>query len=611
MKKTENRKTGGSRFAAALLLLLAAGLGVLAYRYAPSAETILLAACAALALLLALAVRFRHCMTVVAYILLIADMVGVGLVAADLINDSYAWSDSRFVPHYALVPSLEVQDSYPEHFTGMASLETLDMRGSTVTDFSPLYEMPQLRHLDLRDNHAFTQAEYDALSAALPDCDILWSVPTGDGYFDSSLQEVDLRDKNLSAGQLTALLERYPDKRFSYTVPLMGRRYEPDVDALDLRNMAIDAEALAESLPLLKQVREIDFRGTPASLETIDALKEAWPDIHFIFTCDTPGGDMTTEDSVITASGDYEDLLARLAYADCLPNLTLIDATAADLTLEEIIAVQGGGYAVPFVYGISAFGRRVTSLETELNLDGTQIDSVDEVEYCLACMPNLKKLSMCGCGLSEDEMGRLFDAHPDVKFVWLLQFGKYTVRTDATAFTTDLWDGNYYNYTSATFACLRYCTDLMMLDLGHNKITSLEAFRGLTKLRVLILADNDITDISALEDMKDLEYVELFLNSITDLSPLADKDKLVDLNIFYNPLGNGCEVLESMTSLKRLWAGRCRLTDEELERLRLALPETQIVTEGRSSTGNGWRDHPHYETLKKMYQTEMYIPFDE
>ena len=29
----------------------------------------------------------------------------------------------------------------------------------------------------------------------------------------------------------------------------------------------------------------------------------------------------------------------------------------------------------------------------------------------------------------------------------------------------------------------------MMLDLGHNDITSLEPFRGLTKLRVLILAE--------------------------------------------------------------------------------------------------------------------------
>ena len=116
---------------------------------------------------------------------------------------------------------------------------------------------------------------------------------------------------------------------------------------------------------------------------------------------------------------------------------------------------------------------------------------------------------------------------------------------------------------------------------------------------------------SALQGMKDLEYVELFLNDITDLSPLKDKEKLVDLNIFYNPLKNGFEVLREMPQLKRLWAGKCRLSEEQLAELREALPETVIVTEGISSTGNGWRVHPHYDILKRMYQVDRYIPFDD
>ena len=95
------------------------------------------------------------------------------------------------------------------------------------------------------------------------------------------------------------------------------------------------------------------------------------------------------------------------------------------------------------------------------------------------------------------------------------------------------------------------------------------------------------------------------------MSPLTGLEKLVDLNIFYNPIGQNYEVLKSMKQLKRLWIGGCRLNGSMLRDLQQALPDTKINAEGRGSTGKGWRDHPHYETLKQMYLEERYIPFDD
>ena len=463
----------------------------------------------------------------------------------------------------------------------------------------------------LRDNPAFTQAEWEKLSAALPDCLIRWDVPVGDTCFDSGAEEVDLTELSLSVSQLQDLFERFPDTRFTYLVPLMGGRYAPDTQALDLRGAPLDAEALAEGLSLLDQVTKIDLRGQPASAETIDAFRTAWPDIRFLFTCDVPVGALTTEYRVMRVRGSYDDLKAYLAFAGCLPALKRIDARAVELTGEQVDELRSSEFADRMDYNVPAFGRQIPNGTTELNLDGVAIASVEEVEECLARLPGLKRISMCDCGLSEAEMGQLFDAHPEVKFIWWIEFGKYRLRTDATAFTTNLWEGNLYHYNSKTFAPLRYCTDLMMLDLGHNEITSLANFRGLKKLRVLILADNQITDISPLQDMEDLEYVELFLNYIRDVSPLMGKEKLVDLNMFYNQLRGSCDALKSMTSLKRLWVGTCHLSEAQLAELREALPGTLIVAEGHSSTGNGWRNHPHYNTLVQMYATGEYIPFSE
>lgn len=609
MSKKRKRALRNRRIAGAVVAALAVALGAYAVSLGASLGTMLMGAGAALLLLLAVALFLRRPMPLGFYILM--GLLCAALAAVGCVDHFYARVDGRFVPRYALVRALRVEDEYPEHFTGMSGLETLDMTGSTVADFAPIAQLSNLRQLDVRGNHAFTEADYAALSSALPNCHIRWSVPVGEMWFDSDQTDVDLTGVPLEISQLRALFERYPDKHFAYLVPLFDNRYAPDTQVLDLRGRAADVGAVSEALTMLTQVREIDLRGVPASVDSIAALWDAYPQIHFMFTCAVPTGQLTTEDSIVTVTGGYEDLQAYLAYVNYLPNLERMDASAIELNDEQADAMRTDSRAEKLIYSISAFGKRVSSANTELNLDKTAIASVEDVERLLERMPGLKKLSMCDCGLTQEQMAQLFDAHPDVKFVWWVQFGHYKLRTDATSFTTNLWDGNKYNYTSATFAPLRFCTDLMMLDLGHNKITSIEGLRGLKKLRVLILADNKISDISALEDLKDLEFVELFLNDITDLTPLADKQHLVDLNVFYNPIGGNYEVLKSITSLQRLWIGGCRLSADQLSDLQQALPGTKINASGRSSTGNGWRKHPHYDTLVKMYETEQFIPFSD
>jgi len=594
---------------AGLLLAMAVALGIFLHTLELSAGKLM--GCAACALLVVEALLLVVNLKVSRGLQAVLGVLCILLLGLGYIKQYYVVVGSRFVPRYKMLPRLTVEDEYPEHFTEMESLRYLDMRNSTILDFEPIQSLKSLEILDIRGNYAFGQSDHDAVAAALPNCDIRWSVPVKHIHFDSTAEEVDLRDLLLSTDELRTLFAAYPEKRFAYRVPLLGERFAPDVEELDLTDHLVDSDIISDALMMLPKVTKVDLRGRPVSAETVASLSDGFPDVDFSFTFDVPQSAMSTGDTWVKVTGSPEDLMAYMDFIDYMPKLEYVEASSIELNEEQADAVRAHANGDKVRYGLRVFDQFVTSDITELNLDGINVGSVEAVEESIARLPQLEKISLLDSGLSQDQCGQLFDGHPDIKFVFWVTFGKYRMRTDATAFSTLLGDGNDYGYNDATFEPIRYCTDLRLLDLGHNKITSMENFRGLTKLRVLILADNKLTDIAPIADLKELEYVELFLNDITDLTPLTELKNLVDLNIFYNPIYGHYTPLKSMTQLRRLWIGGCRLDASMLKDLQRALGKTKINVEGRSSTGMGWRNHPHFRTLKQMYEEKRYIPFDD
>ena len=439
----------------------------------------------------------------------------------------YVFSDQGSVPEETTVAQLRITDAWPDHLDRYTGVRALDLRDATVSDFTPALSLRGLETVDARGNTRFTEETFRALQKALPRCEVRWSIPIGGNYYDSDVKEIDVSSLGLTAREIAELERKYPDKRFTTSVVrMMGREIDPESTTLDLRGtQAIDPAEISEALALLPGVMEVDLRGTPLTAEQIAALYAACPDVRFLCTCATPGP-MTTEDEQVTLpGGTYDDLRACMSFIDYMPNLQTMDARAIALNESECQQIMGDPHADKLILSFTVYGRQVSTLDTELNLDGVALSGREAVERLLERLPRLTKLSLCDCGISEQDMGALFDAHPEVKFIWWISFGKYRLRTDATAFTTNLYANNKEHYNSETFEPLRYCTDLMYLDIGHCDLTSLEIFRGLTKLRVLILADNDITDISPLSGMNDLEYVELFLNrKIHRLLPAGQQD---------------------------------------------------------------------------------------
>lgn len=227
----------------------------------------------------------------------------------------------------------------------------------------------------------------------------------------------------------------------------------------------------------------------------------------------------------------------------------------------------------------------------------------------LSELPNLKKVDMFSTIVEKKNINQLESNFPDIKFGWTIHLtAKHYIRTDQTAFST--LHGSCSEHTSKELELLKYCTELLALDIGHNDLTDISFLQNMPKLRVLILACNPrLRNIEVLGQLKDLEYLELFSCNIGNITPLMGLERLMDLNIAYNPITKYAG-LNGMTQLKRLWIPQSGVPcyGDEFRQLEADLPNTTIMNKGHP-TNYGWREGNHYETIYAMFRADEYIPF--
>ena len=264
-----------------------------------------------------------------------------------------------------------------------------------------------------------------------------------------------------------------------------------------------------------------------------------------------------------------------------------------------------------------------------IDLGDMVVTDFDAFEAFLDQMPNLKQVDMWQNRMSKASCDRLAARYPEMKWGWTMVIAawdhEHLVRTDYTAWST-LHNNRSGKHSSEDMSVLKYCWNLMALDVGHNKIDSLDFLYDLPELRVLIVAINNVTDITPVGSLKHLEYAELFNNKITDITPLQDLTHLLDLNISFNKIADLSPV-KNLKNLERLWLFSSQQLKQSpspnvVAEIRAALPDTQIDTTHHPTTGTwryigGNRKHPHYAVITAMFGEDHlhphyeYIPFDE
>lgn len=414
----------------------------------------------------------------------------------------------------------------------------LDLSGAPVEQWERLTELIELTFLNLRGT-GLTPKQHDTLQEALPNCQIQWDILFQGKYYPNDI-------KNLT---LTSLKDE-------------------EVDLLDY--LPHLTAVYATECPDLDQLLELQRRH-PTCLVSYDV---------------TIAGEVWDHDAdyLVLPGISTGIIMDKLQY---LPDVERILLTEPLPPMDEIQTLQKAFPDITVTYLVDIHGYTVSPDATVLELSDIAMPDLNAVERALNYLPEVERVIMCNCGISNEAMDAINNAHPDIRFVWTVDIGPFRLRTDATGFIPikyGRWlnDEECYN--------LRYCEDMVALDLGHCEISNCDFVAFMPKLKYLILADTNIYDISPIANHTELVYLELFMTRVWDYTPLLSCTNLEDLNLCYTYGQIG--VLTQMTHLKRLWWGPGR----EGQRIYLQqfLPNTYLELDSPSSTGKGWREGKHY-----------------
>lgn len=235
---------------------------------------------------------------------------------------------------------------------------------------------------------------------------------------------------------------------------------------------------------------------------------------------------------------------------------------------------------------------RLRTDAVDADLSGMAVTDLEELEQALPYYPKLQKVDLSDCGLENEELDALNKRHQDVRFVWTVSVGKVRVRTDSLFFAPvktgqTVYEGQLDN--------LRYCPDVIAVDVGHMPLKTCDWVRYFPKLQYLIIADTGISDITPLADCENLIFLEMFITLCRDYSPLQQCKNLEDLNLCYTY--GPADPVRKMTWLKRLWWDGIRYNDKDIAD---SLPNTEVNLDSGSSTGGGWREGDHYREQRDI-----------
>lgn len=426
----------------------------------------------------------------------------------------------------------------------------LNLSGAPLENVEALKQFPQLAYLDVC-NTGITGETYDRLTAMLPGC------------------------------------------RISWTPMFQGKAYPADTTALTAAELIGAEGAELAYFPKLTSLDATACRDYDALL----TLMSQYPNLQVDYVAEVAGQTLTPdaeEAEFADITGEELELALKL-----LPRLKDLKLTGELPDVADLARLQDDYSQVSFDWEVEICGTSVAKNTVELDLSGIAVSDVAQVEDKLGYLPQLEKVIMCDCGISNEDMDALNRRHEDIRFIWSVTLGPYiTVRTDLTEFIVYKYKYKYYLDDEAAYN-LRYCTDMVCLDLGHNEITNCEFVAYMPNLKYLVLADTEVSDLTPLTGLKNLVFLEVFLCPVEDFSPLVTLTALEDLNIGYTK-GTDPAPLMQMTWLKRLWWSKCKLSKEDRKPVRAALPNTEFVTNQESSTGGGWRTSPNYYAMRDM-----------
>ena len=446
--------------------------------------------------------------------------------------------------------------------------------------------------------------------------------------FPATATELDLRDRDLGNGVLQEVLQLHALTRLSLadnridelgsiselgglrTLDLSGNNIR-DISQLgklsNLHSLNLDGNPLGDLSPLyqLKELSSLSLRGVTLREGELDQLTTILPRCAILIDGDAEGVTgiclcgtrFDTSATQLSLSGLGLREVQCLSLCTQLKSLDLTDNAISDLSplmnLQKLEKLRIGGNQItdlrpliglPVLRYLEAGGNAVTSTSAVGSLAALQtLDLSDNplVDFAglkklgelqtlrlentglrdpdLENLYTLKKLSRLALdrneGLSAETMSALRASLPecDISFDSLV----YTVSLGGVDFRTDI-------------------TELVLENTEMNSVYGLEKFDCLETVR---LSRNRIENISAFQNTHSratLRFLDLGFNQIQDVTPLSALSALESLDLRNNQIGSVLS-LARLKQLKKLDLSGNPLSAEQIEELRAALPDCEIV----------------------------------
>lgn len=516
--------------------------------------------------------------------------------------------------------------------------------------------------LDLRFADV-TTADYDKLRKKAPNSEILWRIPFQGKTYDqdtdvlyvTSLTDEDVatldyftRLKTVEAQectdypQLAALTARRPEVTVEYTVTIDGREYPQDTAVVSISGITEEEINLLTYLPELTAVTAVGCRTPEQMTRLRDFCQEKGLSFALRFGTKTYPDTVQELDVTGVTDGELEllqllpelktlhlknpeadpetvaQLRSTYPKADISWEVEIAGVSFPDDTKEVDLSAVLESSAAQTAAGTAAGTQTAAGAQTTTKTQtttgtatGTQSTketqstapavtlNLEDLEKKMSYLSDAKQVFLGKCGLDNEELAALRERVRDsYKLVWTVQLGKkLTARTDDTTFMP-VREHVYYFLDEDAYN-LRYCEDMLCVDVGHMGLTNIDFVKGMPHLQILILAHNgQLQDISPISSCKELIFLELDWSAVKDFTPLVGCTSLEDLNIGLTY--PSVEPLMQMTWLKNLWmvdrGGAYQLSQ--------ALPDTKIVATANATVGAGWRNLPNYYKMRDMLGME-------
>ena len=258
------------------------------------------------------------------------------------------------------------------------------------------------------------------------------------------LKSVDLRNHNLSFDYINNLKEVLPNVRFKFTIELNNKKYNTDIEELDLNHIKVNyLEEFKTKLRLFDNLKKLDMSYSNLSNEILGSLREEFPKVQIDWVLHISKWSFRTDVksfSVLVYRFDYKRIqsheleifkycwnmealdLGHQAITDVtpiakyLPNLKILilaDNKISDVS--PLASLTKLHYLELFINPIKDLSP-LTSLKEliDINLCYTRIKDFTPLNE----LPFLERIWLVGTKVNKDNVGIIQKNHPGAKIVY-------------------------------------------------------------------------------------------------------------------------------------------------------------------------------------------------